>query len=42
MTRLIRESAACPVRYTVLEKGKLLLDFTSGRASFEYDWEQIK
>ena len=35
MTRVIHESISCVVRYRLLRRGKVLLDFTSQQASFE-------
>jgi tocopherol cyclase len=40
MTRMIRESAACRVRYTLFENGRTLFDFVSGRAGFESEYGQ--
>ena len=38
MTRIIRESAACRVRYTLNEDGRILFDFVSDRAGFESEY----
>jgi len=38
MTRIIRESAACRVRYILFENGRTLFDFVSERASFESEY----
>ncbi len=38
MTRLIRESAACRVRYTLHENGRTLFDFVSPSAGFECEY----
>lgn len=40
MTRLIRESAACRVRYTLHENGRTLFDFVSGSAGFECEYNR--
>lgn len=37
MTRMIRENVACRVHHQLIRGGKILLDFTSARASFEAD-----
>ena len=37
MKRMIRENLACRVHYQLIRKGKILLDFTDARASFEAD-----
>ncbi len=39
MTRKIRESAACRVRYTCYWDNEVLFDFVSDRASFENNWQ---
>lgn len=38
MTRTIHESASCKAYYRFLHKGKLLCEFTSNRASFEFEY----
>lgn len=38
MTRMIRESAACRVRYVLMESGRTLFDFVSDRAGFESEY----
>lgn len=38
MTRTIHESASCKACYRFLYKGKLLCEFTSERASFEFEY----
>lgn len=38
MTRMIRESAACRVRYVLMENGRTLFDFVSDRAGFESEY----
>ena len=39
MTRLIRESAACRVRYALHENGRTLFDFVSDKAGFECEYD---
>ena len=38
MTRTIKESPSCRARYVLKKGNKTLFDFTSSRASFEYEW----
>ena len=38
MSRTIRESASCRAAYRFEKKGETLLDFTTDRASFEYEY----
>ncbi|WP_310604145.1 tocopherol cyclase family protein [Anaerosporobacter sp.] len=39
MTRIIHESASCKARYLFICEDKILLDFTSENASFEYEFK---
>ena len=39
MSRTVRESSACRVRYVCTLRGDTLLDFVSGQASFETNWD---
>ncbi|MGN0614108.1 MAG: tocopherol cyclase family protein [Porcipelethomonas sp.] len=41
MSRTIHESASCKVYYQFLYKGKVLFEFTSSRASFEFECKTI-
>lgn len=41
MSRLIRESASCKVRYTCKIHGETLFDFVSEQASYENNWRDI-
>lgn len=38
MVRTIHESAACRARYRFRKNGLTILDFETGRASFEYEY----
>jgi hypothetical protein len=38
MTRLIRESLACRAAYRFSENGRVLFEFETDKASFEYEW----
>lgn len=40
MKRFIRESVSCTVHYSFEENGKTLFDFTTDRASFEYEYDK--
>ncbi len=40
MSRTIRESASCRAEYTLVKDGKVMLDFESAKASFEYEYER--
>ncbi len=40
MSRIIRESAACAVRYRLRRNGETALDVTSARAGFEAEWPE--
>jgi hypothetical protein len=42
MTRLIRESPSCSVRYRLIKNGRVVFDFVSDHASFEQEWENGK
>lgn len=42
MNRIIQESPICRVRYCLWEKGRLIFDVISSRASFESEWEDVK
>lgn len=37
MKRVIREQVACEARYVLKEQGRVLLEFTSNQASFEFE-----
>lgn len=40
MTRLIRENPACRVRYAFRQRDRLLFEFETDQASFEYEYDQ--
>ena len=38
MTRLIRESLSCRAAYRFSDNGRVLFDFITDKASFEFEW----